>query len=110
MSEEIANADLMPEDVPGPDADWSAIGRFALTFDGYRACGSLETCKAVAERWADAYAERGALPDSLTALRTCLFYEQRRWRHYGRTPDPDAMAYIRALVDEIRRRAHPASQ
>lgn len=44
----------------------------------------------------------GVLPSSITELRTCLFFEQRRWRHYGFDPDEQAMEYILALVDRMR--------
>jgi hypothetical protein len=35
-------------------------------------------------------------------LRTCLFFEQRRWRHFGDEPDEEAMEYIRSVVQKIR--------
>ncbi|MEY4182682.1 MAG: hypothetical protein RLZZ217_1308 [Planctomycetota bacterium] len=37
-------------------------------------------------------------------LRACLFFEQRRWRHFGDEPDAEAMADIRGLVEAIRER------
>jgi hypothetical protein len=40
--------------------------------------------------------------DTFAELRTCLFFEQRRWRHIGEVPDAEAMAYIRDLVRQIR--------
>jgi len=102
MFGEITSADLTEHDIPSPGAGWHEIGKFALTFDGYDHWGSFEKCAEVGNRWAEAYAERQALPDSLTDLRTCLFFEQRRWRHYGWDPDEEAMRYIRALVEAIR--------
>jgi hypothetical protein len=103
MPIEIANADLTEAHVPPPDAQWRPIGRFALTFNGYEAWGSFANCAQIANHWAHVYAERQELPQSLTELRTCLFFEQRRWRHFGYDPDDEAMAYIRALLEEIRR-------
>lgn len=82
-------------DIPNPDASWREIAEFALTFNGYEVWGSFEKCAEIAN------AKR---QDSLTDLRTCLFFEQRRWRHFGEDPDGEAMAYIRALVEKIRRR------
>ncbi len=38
----------------------------------------------------------------LDDLRTCLFFEQRRWRHFDRHPDEKSMTYIRALVEAVR--------
>jgi hypothetical protein len=81
--------------IPASGADWDEIQRFALTFDGYAYWGSFERCEEVAE-------ERRS--ETLTDLRTCLFFEQRRWRHYGYEPDEQAMAYIRYLVEQIRAR------
>ncbi len=42
--------------------------------------------------------------ETLAELRTCLFFEQRRWRHYGENPDEVALSEIRKLVDAIRER------
>ena len=48
---------------------------------------------------------------SLTDLRVCLFFEQRRWHHFGSHPDDEAMAYIRELLDRIRAHvAHDAAR
>jgi hypothetical protein len=89
----ISNDRLRPDDVPSPDADWDAIQAFALTFDGYSASGSFEACAEIANRGEAA---------TLTELRTCLFFEQRRWRHFGEEPDGDDLAGIRRLVELIR--------
>ena len=104
MRGEIANTELSESDLPSPDAGWREIGRFALSFNGYEAWGSFRKCADVADRWADAVRATATLPDSLTELRTCLFFEQRRWRHFGFDPDEEAMRYIGALVEEIRKR------
>lgn len=41
---------------------------------------------------------------TLNELRTCLFFEQRRWHHFGTDPNPKAMRYIRGVIKEIRLR------
>ena len=102
LFEEIPNADLKEEDIPVADAEYHEITSFALTFDGYEAWGSFRGCAEVANSWADAYARGQELPDSLTELRTCLFFEQRRFRDSRYGPSDQAMAYIRALVETIR--------
>jgi hypothetical protein len=99
---EIANADLKESDLPPPEAEWHEVGRFALSFNGYEWWGSFGQCAEVANRNLEGFRERGALPDSLTELRTCLFFEQRRWRHFGLDPDEEARRYIGALLDRIR--------
>jgi hypothetical protein len=92
---EIHNRGLRLADIPPPQADWDVIGAFALTFDGYRHWGSFEACAEVANAKRDG---------SLTELRTCLFFEQLRWRHFGDEPDAGAMTYIRGIVESIRAR------
>ena len=89
----IPNARLRPVDLPPPDADWPAVWRFADTFNGFQHWGSLEKCAEVAN------AQRCS---TLTELRTCLFFECRRWHHYGDQPDEESAPYIRGLVDRIR--------
>jgi hypothetical protein len=92
---EIANSVLTLTDIPDPGAEWQAFEEFALSFDGYKVWGSFEKCADVAN------ARR---QETLTDLRTCLFFEQRRWRHFGEVPDGEAMTYLRQLVEMIRHR------
>ena len=75
------------------------IVEFALTFDGYQYWGSGE----VLRRFLNTIKDRPIRKLGLTELRTRLFFEQRAWRDNGH-PDREAMGYIRALVEEIRRR------
>jgi len=91
----IANNKLTLADIPSIDADWDVIEKFALTFDGYNASGSFEECADIAN---------AGRHGSLRELRTCLFFEQRRWRHFGESPDEQAMEYIRGVVEKIRRK------
>jgi hypothetical protein len=46
--------------------------------------------------------QRLAMAERLTLVRTRLFFVQRRWHHFGETPDAKAMEYIRGLVRAIR--------
>ena len=79
--------------IPENDANWYVISMFALQFDGYKECGSCEACAAIAN---------AGLDTTLTELRICLFFEDRRWRHFGEDPDEANMVYIRSLVEKIR--------
>jgi hypothetical protein len=88
----VANDELQPERLPSPSADWDTIQEFALTFNGFKHWGSFEKCAEIANQMR---------PSTLTELRTCLFFEQRRWHHYGDEPDAEAMEYIRELIDKI---------
>jgi hypothetical protein len=99
---EIANADLTEHDIPAPDADWHTVGKFAVSFDGYEYWGSFKKCATIGNRGLELYRAERVLPNSLTELRTCLFFEQRRWRHFGFDPDEEATDYIRALVERVR--------
>ncbi len=97
----IPNRELVAEKLPAPDADWDVIKRFALTFDGYKRWGSNEACAEVANN---------KRHNSMTELRTCLFYEQRRWRNFGYAPDEAAMRYIREVLEQIRERTRLANE
>jgi hypothetical protein len=104
MDETIADADLKESDLPPVNAEWWRIAEFSLTFEGYDYWGSFDKCADIANRWAALYAEQQVLPESLTELRTCLFFEQRRWHHFGDDPDEESEEYIRALLEGIRRK------
>jgi hypothetical protein len=89
MLKEISNEDLRLQDIPSQKEDWWAIEQFALTFNDYE----LEKCAQIANDHHH---------DTLTNLRTCLFFEQRRWRHFGDEPDEKSMIYIRDVLNMIR--------
>lgn len=102
---DIPNRELSSENLPPPNSKfWGVIDRFALSFDGYAHRGSFEKCAEIANAVRDGYRKRGKLPRSLTDLRTCLFFEQRRWRHFDEVPDNEALEYVYALVEAIRER------
>jgi hypothetical protein len=84
----IQNTELQIDKIPSPDSDYESIAKFALTFDGYE----LPNC-------ADLANARSA--KSLTELRTVLFFEQRRYRHFGSHPTGEDLEYIRSLVQAI---------
>lgn len=91
----ITNEQLRKSHVPPLDADWYTIEMFALTFDAYAFWGDFEQCAKIA------YERR---VESLAEVRTCLFFEQRRWRHFGEEPEGKDLAYILDLLKEIRER------
>ena len=72
----------------------SELNAFAHTFAGYEACGSFERCAEIAN------AEDHS---SLDNLRSCLFFEARRWHHVGEDLDAEDEAYWRLIVAKIRR-------
>jgi hypothetical protein len=89
----IPNESLVIPDIPGPRAEFTVLVQFARTFDGYEHWGSTELCGEIANKkqW-----------ETLTELRTCLFFEHRRWRHFGEMPDKEGIQYWRKLVEMIR--------
>lgn len=90
-------------DIPAPTASADEILEFAHMWDGYEAAGSFEAAAELANR---------RFQFTVDELRTMLFFEHRRWRHFGEEPDAEAMSYIRWLIEAIRRRTprHPGSQ
>jgi hypothetical protein len=92
--QQIPNSELKIDCIPECNAGLRSIFAFALTFDGYKTWGQ-EECATIAN------ARRH---ETLTDLRTCLFFEQRRWHHFGYEPDKEAEAYFRELIGMIRQR------
>lgn len=89
----MPNASLVAGQIPLENADWEEINVFAHTFDGYAESGSFERCAVIAHQ---------RLHDTLSELRTCLFFEARSWRHRGDEPGNGDLAYLRGLVRQIR--------
>ncbi len=100
-NEEIANEALTEADIPWESGDWGKIGEFALTFDAYSYWASFEKCADIANESADLWGKARVVSATLTELRTCLFFEQRRWRHFGYEPDERTFAYVKTLVFAI---------
>lgn len=99
---QISNSDLVVKDIPSKQATWKKILPFALTFNGSEHWGSFEKCREVAKLGIASYKDKQPFTQSLTDLRTCLFYEARRWSHLDKEPTRLGMAYIHALVEAIR--------
>ncbi|MGE3343994.1 MAG: DUF429 domain-containing protein [Vicinamibacterales bacterium] len=93
-----AGGELTARDIPSPTAGAEEILEFAHTWDGYGASGSFETAAELANR---------RFQFTVDELRTLLFLEHRRWRHFGEEPDAEARAYIRWLIEAIRQRVAP---
>jgi hypothetical protein len=99
---EIPNRILRLVDVPSGGAKWHEIEMFALTFNGYNHY-SDEACGKFADSVIRSFlAGKNRLENmNLSRLRACLFFEQRRYRHFGFEPDKETMVYIRALLKAI---------
>ena len=68
-------------------------------FDGYAAYG--DDLAALANQAMVDWQEFKTLPDDLTLIKACLFFESRRGRFVDGYPDESDMPYLRALRDAI---------
>jgi len=92
-------------EVPQPDDPWWTVGDiFALTYDAYARVGSGDEVASIANQARDVFDATGEVPTSIETIRTCLFFEQRRWRHFDADPyeDPATKVYLHALLDRLR--------
>lgn len=83
--------------VPRTGATWEKIKSFASTFDAYKLDG-VDSLPDLASK--NAGDVKGC---TLSELRASLFFEYRRYNHFGYDPDRHAMKHIHALVEEIRK-------
>ena len=89
----ISNEQLLLERIPDPDGDLASWEDFALLLDGYSVMGGFEPCADLANT---------GTPTSLTELRCCLFFEQRRERWNGGFTTNEEL--IRELLRAIRQK------
>lgn len=87
--------------VPTPGSPWPAVSKFALSWNGYERSGGSEGAARIANGLLESWKREGTVEAELPTLRTALFYEQRRWRHFGHDPDEEATGYIDALLAAI---------
>ncbi|MEI8340970.1 MAG: hypothetical protein WCH43_05455 [Verrucomicrobiota bacterium] len=86
--------------VPGPEDPWWQVGEvFALTFNAYDRVGDFDHVAKIGNRARKKFDEKGILPEDIDEIRTCLFFEQRRWRHFDGDPyqEPEEKVYLQAL-------------
>ena len=125
--DEIPSAELRPEDLPAPDAGWTDVAPFALTFDGYEYVRSLwpdrdstGACRELAEEVTAAIDRSDSDPTeySLDDLRAALFWWQRVAHWSGGIAiggqvirsDPRILVHCRRLVECIRQRVEAGTQ
>ena|ERR1700761_496553 len=89
----IPTESLKLSDVPNESAPWSAINRFALTFDPSEDDPYKLNFRDLPTLSADS---------GLVRLRAHLFLEQRRWNHYVSKPSADDILAILRIVALIR--------
>ncbi len=99
MGEHIPHHDLLEEHIPRHGASWSKIVTFASTFNAYEQLQGFKPAAFAANQKALNFSAC-----TLTDLRAALFFEYRRYNHFGYEPDAPAMVHLHALVEEIRQR------
>ncbi len=88
--------------VPPESADDAVVIRFAHSYDGYAAYGTVPELGAVVRPVHDHWKPTGKLPADLALLRACLFFAVRAHRFTG-DPEPfTADTFVRALMIRIR--------
>ena len=103
MTDEIHNIDLKTDQIPAADAGYDQISRFALSFNGY---DRIKDIALFANKTAAGFNAEPSVVSKLTLseLRACLFYEQRRHHHFGEVPVGADRDYINILIREITNR------
>jgi len=89
---------------PNPQlSKWKDIFAYAITFDGYAYTKDMlgVECGDLANSRLEEYQERGQWSGTFEELRCCLFFEQRRYHHFGRGPNREEAKAIKALHKAI---------
>ena len=100
MSREILNEDLKLKDLPENVTPLNIFWSFCHTFNGYEAFNGMD-CGLMANAALQTWEKERRLPQDLSELRGCLFFEARRWRHYGYDPDPQTLVYLKELLEAV---------
>lgn len=87
--------------IPKDDANWMEIQEFCLSFNAYEYWGNFEKAAEVANDHYRKYKENETLSNNLEELRTVLFFEQRRHRHFGNDPDAEIIEYLKRVIKRI---------
>jgi hypothetical protein len=95
----MANALLRVHGIPRHGDSWDAVSSFSLSYDGY---AYWDDVSELATRSTRHWTRDRTLPSSVDELRACLFYEQRRWHHFGEVPNGRGERYVWALLDALR--------
>ena len=96
----VPNGGLALSDVPGRGDPWETVSCFSLSYDGYAYWDDLTE---VAARSLRRWTRDRTVPATIDEVRGCLFYEQRRWHHFGEEPHGRGAEYVGDLLDALRR-------
>jgi hypothetical protein len=95
--------DVIPETF-----SWEQSARFAHMINGYAIMGDALGDLAN-ERLEEAEAQ-GTWRGTAKELWLCLFFEHRRWRHFGESPSGKELKVLNALCQELRKKLVLARQ
>jgi hypothetical protein len=95
----VPNSQVKVHTIPDHGDSWDAVSSFALSYDGY---AYWDDVSELATRSIRSWTRHHTLPTSIDELRACLFYEQRRWHHFGEDPNGRGALYVWALLDRLR--------
>jgi hypothetical protein len=89
--------------IPVPDANttWHEVWLFALTYNAYDRNGGFDGAADIGKKARGVWAQLGVLPGDLDTARAALFFEQRRYHHFGSSPEGDDAQYVHALLKHI---------
>lgn len=89
------------------DLDWDHSVEIAHWINGYEVSPQLGfgEVAVLANGVAQGVAGGGELPDKLEVLWLCLFFEHRRWRHFGTDPKDEDRVYLNLLCQAFARSA-----
>jgi len=88
--------------VPPDGAADGVVIRFAHSYDGYAAHGTVPELGAVVRPVHEQWKPTGELPSDLDLLRACLFFAVRAHRFTGDPEPSTADPFVLALVRRIR--------
>ncbi len=83
--------------LPKANASWNKILEFAKTFDAYKTYGSLPVVADIANKKISTLSSC-----SIEELRAALFFEYRRYNHFGYDPNTEEMKHIHTIIEAIR--------
>lgn len=77
------------------------ILKYARCFDGYHAFGGFELLAELANERHRVFLKLGEWEGTARELRGCLFFEERRWTHFGWSPEGEELKAIELLFQTI---------
>ena len=95
----VPNGRLDVEGVPRRGDPWETVSSFCLSYDGY---AYWDDVSELAARCLRRWTRDRAVPATIDEVRGCLFFEQRRWHHFGEDPNGRGAQYVGDLLDTLR--------